>query len=812
VPLADGRSLNAEHLDPGTNHTNLTDQPLATTSLARTQERTPAEASELSRRLRDLEEEVVSATEHRATEIAERGEAEAKLRASEERFALAVRGSSDGIWDWDLGTDEVFYSSRFKELLGYEDDEFVNVFGSFESHLHPDDHDRVLAAVRDHLERHVPYDVEYRLRTKTGEYRCFRARGQAVWDGSGQAGRMAGSITDVTERRQTEEQLRLLSAAVASAGNGVAITNRNGEFVWVNPAFSSLTGYAPEEVIGKTPRVLSSGQTPASVYDDMWATISSGRVWRGELTNRRKDGSLYVDDQVIAPVHDGRGNVTHFVVVRQDITARREAEEALRQSERRCLMMLGQMPAVVWTTDTELAFTSSRGSALAELNLAPDQTVGLTLCEYLQTDDPDSPAIAAHLRALQGERVSYAAQWAGRLYESQVEPMRDAQGTVTGVIGVAMDVTERRGLERELEQRRLRDQQEREIRFDTIVRSMDEGVLVVKPDGSIHFANEAAARLLDQPAEVLLGKPAAQVRGEEEWRRFLTPLLEGAKVTRREELALHTPARLLHLRAQAETVSLPNGDPAGFVCVLTDVTDFHDMSRLKNDMIGFVSHELRRPLSALKGYALTLLQQGVEKVGPETVNEFLREINNEADRLNQLTAQFLDVAKIEAGLAIELSPQSFDVHALVRQVAATQETASGRCAIEVQCAEGVHELRADRDKLLLVLSNLLSNADKYSPQGGTVQVRVTPNHAGVGFAVADQGLGIPQEQLRYLFSAFHRVRDASREGISGTGLGLYLCRHLVEAHGGTMEVESTLGQGSTFSFTIPSSAGAQARV
>ena len=134
-----------------------------------------------------------------------------ELEASQERFALAVRGSTDGLWDWDVRTDEVYYAPRFKELLGYRDDEFENVFATFETHLHADDRTYTLAAVHRHLKDGEPYDVEYRLRTKCGDYRWFRARGQAVWT-SGRPVRMAGSITDITERKRAEASLEQYAA------------------------------------------------------------------------------------------------------------------------------------------------------------------------------------------------------------------------------------------------------------------------------------------------------------------------------------------------------------------------------------------------------------------------------------------------------------------------------------------------------------------------------------------------------------------------------------------------------------------------
>ena len=148
---------------------------------------------------------------------------EEALLKSEERFDLAVAGSNDGLWDWDVRTNEVYYSPRFKELLGYGDHEFENVFASFETHLHPDDREPTLAKVRRHLDDRESYDVEYRLRTKCGEYRWFRARGQAVWDNAGRAVRMAGSLTDLTERKQAEAALERYAAEIQRANETLRI-------------------------------------------------------------------------------------------------------------------------------------------------------------------------------------------------------------------------------------------------------------------------------------------------------------------------------------------------------------------------------------------------------------------------------------------------------------------------------------------------------------------------------------------------------------------------------------------------------------
>jgi PAS domain S-box-containing protein len=148
---------------------------------------------------------------------------EAALRESQARYALAMQASRDGLWDWNILTDEVYYSPRFKSILGYQDHEMENQFNSFESRLHPDDYDRVLAAVHAHIEHRIPYDVEYRLRTKQGDYRWIRAQGQAIWDKAGQPIRMAGAINDITERKETAAKIHEITQRFTLATNSAKI-------------------------------------------------------------------------------------------------------------------------------------------------------------------------------------------------------------------------------------------------------------------------------------------------------------------------------------------------------------------------------------------------------------------------------------------------------------------------------------------------------------------------------------------------------------------------------------------------------------
>jgi len=175
------------------------------------------------------------------------------------------------------------------------------------------------------------------------EEKITDTRGQVHWmqtvkrpiaDANGSVNHVLGVATDITQRRQVEEQLRLQAAALESAGNAIVITDRQGITLWVNAAFTKLTGYSAAEAIGQNPRILQSGQHPRSFYEDMWSKLLAGQIWRGGVVNRKKDGQLYSEEMTITPVRDAQGDIAHFIAIKQDVTEQKELERQLYQAQK----------------------------------------------------------------------------------------------------------------------------------------------------------------------------------------------------------------------------------------------------------------------------------------------------------------------------------------------------------------------------------------------------------------------------------------------------------------------------------------------
>lgn len=255
------------------------------------------------------------------------------LERSEERFDLAVTGSNDGIWDWNVRTDEMYYSSRFNELLGYPADHLENTPSAFLSRLHPEDREAMVAAVKAHLSQDTLYDVECRLKACSGEYRWFRARGRSVRDAAGKAVRMAGSITDVTDRKSAEAELfaekERAQVTLQSIEDAVITTDTNGLVEYVNPAAEALFGWKIAEVEGLPSRSfvkLIDEQTRQPTLDLIDQVLDEGRaVELGAMSLLvQRDGSEIPVDETAAPIRNRGGQIIGVVLVFRDVSRERQ--------------------------------------------------------------------------------------------------------------------------------------------------------------------------------------------------------------------------------------------------------------------------------------------------------------------------------------------------------------------------------------------------------------------------------------------------------------------------------------------------------
>ncbi|MCL5958329.1 MAG: PAS domain S-box protein, partial [Chloroflexi bacterium] len=231
------------------------------------------------------------------------------------------------LWRAAEGWPVEFVSDNVAQF-GYSPDDFTSGRIPYADIVYAEDRARVADEVnRYSREGRAEFTQEYRILTRSGEVRWLDDRTFVRRDPTGTITHYQGLVIDITERKRAEDQLRRLSRAVEQCSDTIVITDTAGNIEYVNPKGIQLTGYMPEEIIGKNPRIFKSGKTPPALYKQLWDTITSGGEWRGELINRKKNGELYWEATSISPIRDPKGVITHFVAVKEDITERKRAEE-----------------------------------------------------------------------------------------------------------------------------------------------------------------------------------------------------------------------------------------------------------------------------------------------------------------------------------------------------------------------------------------------------------------------------------------------------------------------------------------------------
>lgn len=343
---------------------------------------------------------------------------------------------------------------------------------------------------------------------------------------------------------------------------------------------------------------------------------------------------------------------------------------------------------------------------------------------------------------------------------------------------------------------------EKKQELEETFESIHSGVIVVSPRGMLRLINPAACKMLDIPSTSYVGQPLKEVVTN-------APIIElfqetwksNSEITK--EVSFDNGRRIF----QAETSMMgdENGETHSLVAIFNDITEIRQVERMKTAFVSTVSHELRTPLTSIKGFTATLIDDTEGIYDDETRMEFYNIIDTECDRLTRLITDLLNVSRIESGRGIDIIVSDVNLHELATQVTRSQQTYTDRHKVFTTIPEDFPLLQADSDKITQILDNLIGNAVKYSPNGGNVIVAVEDEGPTIRLDISDEGLGIPDHHRDKIFQRFHMVDDdVDHKAVKGTGIGLYLVKHLAQAHGGDVFLSrSEVGKGSTFSVRLP---------
>ncbi|MEK7849764.1 MAG: ATP-binding protein [Candidatus Omnitrophota bacterium] len=335
---------------------------------------------------------------------------------------------------------------------------------------------------------------------------------------------------------------------------------------------------------------------------------------------------------------------------------------------------------------------------------------------------------------------------------------------------------------------------------EAIVQSLAEGLVVVNSKGEVVMMNPAAEKILGISKEQKVGKLLTQnLKGEE-----VVSLVSDVSGEKTVELSATQMETKKIIRSSSAVVENENGQTVGMVSVLTDITKQKELDRLKSQFVSTVSHELRTPIVATQKALAVMMDKAA---GPLTEDQarFLDIANRNLGRLSSLINDILDFSKLEAGkMKIELVETSIGkvVEEACEGLVSWANSKDIRLIKNIQ-DNNIPQLKADPNRIIQILNNLIGNALKFTPKGGSVTVEVVSSDGGVRVSVQDTGMGIPKEDLNRVFEKFLQLGERRQTDVSGTGLGLSIAKDIVELHGGKIWAESEQGQGAKFIFTLP---------
>jgi two-component system phosphate regulon sensor histidine kinase PhoR len=401
--------------------------------------------------------------------------------------------------------------------------------------------------------------------------------------------------------------------------------------------------------------------------------------------------------------------------------------------------------------------------------------------------------LSTRLEPLISAAVDLAAGRRARVPPDEVELFRDEIGRLAAALRDVADGVERR----------VAAVAEDRARFSAILSGMVEGVVVLDRPGRILLLNPAMERMLGCQGADVVGRHWLDVIRQHDLNELIRAVILSGE-PRASAIAIDDPVGARNFAVQGSVTRPPGGDPNDLraVFVFHDVTALKRLERVRSDFIANVSHELRTPLTSIIGYVEALLDGAQQD--PAKREEFLRIIKTHADRLGALVQDLLQLSQIESG-EYRWRRDAVDVVSLTRRSVSLVHPLAQRRQIALRCTSQSETLCVvgDEEKLTQVFVNLLDNAVKYTEPGGSVDVTVESSDGRVIVRVRDTGIGIPPGDRERIFERFYRVDRARSRESGGTGLGLSIVKHVVEAHRGTVAVDSRLGHGSVFTVALP---------
>ncbi|OUC12882.1 MAG: hypothetical protein B0A82_20215 [Alkalinema sp. CACIAM 70d] len=738
-----------------------------------------------------------------------------------------------GYWDWDIANHTEYMSPGLKKMLGYENDELANVPETWQNLIFQEDLPKVFESFERHVQSHgtLPHYNEVRYHHKDGSTVWVICAGRVIeWDASGNPLRMIGCHVDITDSKRAEEVLQTseerLQLALEGSGDGLWDWDIPSGAVYLSPRWLEMLGYGVGDLPGhvSTWQQLIHPDDTAYVLTTLQAHLKDSSIpYAFEYRMQHRSGDWrWIANYGKVVSRDSTGQPIRMVGTHRDITDRKHAEAALQESETRFRYLADYAPVLIMMTDAE--------QHCIHFNKRWLEFTGHTLEEAISQDwvadvHPNDRAfcLRTYAKACQSQQpfeLEFRLQRANSAYRwflTTGVPRFDQDGVFLGYIISGTDITARKRAEAQV------------LRLNTTLENALEGISQLTLEGCYLQVNQAYAEICGYTPDQLIGQP---------WQRTVHPddlpplesayqiMLEQGKATV-EARGIRQNGSQFYKEVALVLAHNEQGKPIGHYCFMKDITARKqaeeqlqqlnaELQRSNQELEQFAyiaSHDLQEPLRAIIGYTQLLEEAYTRTPTPELdprTQEYMTFIIQGAKRMRALIQDLLTYSRVGSR---PLTPALTNCNELLTEVCTSLQVTISERKASIIC-DPLPTLWVDRTQLIQLFQNLIGNAIKFSQEDNPqVHIRVTefpadstrsdpktpPEHHW-RFAVQDNGIGIKPQYLDRIFEIFRRLH--SQQKFPGTGIGLAICKKIVERHGGTIWAKSELGQGTTFYFTV----------
>lgn len=765
---------------------------------------------------------------------------EIELKQSKERYKMILDNSLDIIYSIDA-TGKILFISPNVSIWGYK---MTEVLGrNMNDFVHPEDIKMVQKSLKKSLFENKPFYTTFRLLKKDGTAIYAEEFGRALLTEKGGLMMFSGVIRDVSERHTFIEQLKnynnRLRIIFENAPEPYYLSDMKGILTDGNLAAQKLLGYKKEELIGNS-------------FLKMKNLIAPGQVLKViSLLRRNKRGESTGPDEFILLKKNGEPITveisTHPVVIdhkklvlgiARDVSKRKQAEIALKYERDRNALYLNIVGVMIVIIGADGKVISINRKACEILGYSEDKIIGKDWFDNFIPKKARKDVEGVFRQILAGkkempgfhENAILTASGKERVIAWNNTVIRDVEGKISASLSSGEDITERKKSE-EILARHVQDLEKTkntlsvaldEVKHEKIISenlasdlkkfklavdNASDHIIITDISSNIVYANGAAERITGYKISEMIGNTPGKLWGgqmkKEYFKQMWQVIKTEKKIFKGELVNKRKNGELYDAEVRISPIKDKKNNVLFFVGIERDITEAKNIDRAKTEFISIASHQLRTPLTGIKWFAELLLFDEAQLT--EKHYDYIKKIYNSNQKMLNLVKDLLDVSHIESGKKFSIQKKNINLAIIINRAISDHLQASKlkRVSIDkIRIAKSL-PIFADGDKIYQVLQNLLTNAIKYSKIGSKIEVGAQKNKNSYLVFVRDYGLGIPVASREKIFEKFYRAKNVVEGGSAGTGLGLYIAKSIIEAHGGKMWFESTENKETTFYFELP---------